>query len=133
MPIRIGGFDQISSYVAPGSTASGRQAVNRSPTPSASAFSLASRTARSLTSIAVTVQPGTATAIASPMTPYPQPRSSTEPAPSGADCSRSSTPVPMSSRPWANTPEPDVSSSQWPQTLALTGIRLKAACGSAVK
>ena len=35
----------------------------------------------------------------------------------------SSTPVPMSSRPWAKTPEPEVSSSQWPQTLARTGTR----------
>ena len=83
--------------------------------------------------IAVTVQPGTATAMASPITPYPQPRSSTECAPSGAGCSRRSTPVPMSRRPCAKTPDPDVSSSQWPQTFALTGIRLNAACGSAVK
>jgi hypothetical protein len=69
LPTRIGGLDQIWSYDAPSGTSSGRQAVNRSATPSASAFSRASSSARSLTSTAVTRQVGTATAIASPITP----------------------------------------------------------------
>ena len=54
LPTRIGGFDQISSYVASGSTSSGSTARNRSATPSRSAFSRASSSARSLTSTAVT-------------------------------------------------------------------------------
>jgi len=44
-------------------------------TPSAAALSAASSRARSLTSTASTVAPGWATAIARPITPYPQPRS----------------------------------------------------------
>ena len=133
MPTLIGGLDQISSYAAPGSTSSGDSALNRSATPIRSAFSRARSSARSFTSTAVTRTSGTATAIARPITPYPQPRSSTSRASTGGACSRSSTPVPMSSRPWAKTPDPVVSSSQCPQTLARTGTRLNGVAGSAVK
>ena len=131
MPIRIGGFDQISSYVASGGTPSGVLAVNRSVRPSAAAFSLARSTARSLTSTAVTVA-APARAMARPITPKPQPRSSTRPA-DGGWVSRKSTAVPMSTRPWAKTPLPLTSSSSWPHTDACTGARLNATDGSAVK
>ena len=54
---------------AVGSTSAGVSAAYRSATPSVAAFSLASRTARSLTSTAVTTASGTVRATASPMTP----------------------------------------------------------------
>ena len=107
-------------------------AVNRSARPSAAAFSFASSTARSFTSTPVTVAPGTAAAMASPITPYPQPRSRTRP-PAGAEVSRNSTAVPTSTRPCAKTPEPLSSDSEWPQTEAVTGIRRNGTDGSAEK
>ena len=85
-----------------------------------------------MTSTPVTTAPGTATATASPITPYPQPRSSTRPAAGGA-VSRNSTAVPMSSRPRAKTPEPLTSDSRWPHTVVSTGSRMNGTDGSAVK
>ena len=102
----------------------GRRGTGRPPR-AARRSRRASSSARSLTSTAVTRASGTATATARPITPYPQPRSSTSRASTGGDASRSSTPVPMSRRPWAKTPEPEVSSSQCPQTLVRTGTRLE--------
>ena len=86
LPMRIGGLDQISSYVVPAGVSSGAQARNRSANPSLSAFSLARSTARWFTSTPVTdpASAGTpsarhAAATARPITPYPVPRSSTRP------------------------------------------------------
>ena len=64
----------------------------------------------------MTVVAGEQAATASPITPYPQPRSSTRPL-AGGSVSRNSTAVPMSSRPRAKTPEPLVSESRLPQTV----------------
>ena len=75
---------------------------------------------------------GAAIAQASPMTPYPQPRSRIRP-PAGGSVSRKSTDVPMSSRPWAKTPEPLTRLSRCPQTSASTGARWNATAGSAEK
>ena len=132
MPIRIGGFDQISSYVASVGTASGRQATNRPSTPSAAAFSLASARARSLTSTAVTVANGTARAMASPMTPYPQPRSRNCPC-AGGSVSRNSTAVARSRCPRLKTPEPLTSVSSCPHTSQVNVSRSNGVDGSALK
>lgn len=70
--------------------------------------------------------------MASPMTPYPQPRSRIRP-PAGGSASRNSTAVPMSTLPLAKTPEPLVRCSVVSQTSASTGIRSKATLGSAEK
>ena len=69
LPMRMGGLDQISSKTWLPGTCSGRQATKRESRPAARALSLASSSARSLTSTPVTLASGTAFAIASPMTP----------------------------------------------------------------
>ena len=105
LPIRIGGSTRSRRTPVLRHGLRGG-AVNRSPSPRRRALSLATRTARSLTSTPHTVEPGTAVASASPITPYPQPRSSSvPPVRSGGSISRNSTAVPMSSRPRANTPD----------------------------
>src|SRR6202007_1097778 len=96
------------------------------------AFSLASSTARSLTSTPVTWADGTTAAMASPITPYPHPRPGTR-SPVGGVVSRNGTEVQMSTRPWAKTPLPDTSDSDRPHTEALTGSRWNGTDGSAVK
>ena len=70
--------------------------------------------------------------MASPITPYPQPRSSTRPG-GGGSVSRKSTDVPMSSRPCAKTPDPLVSASSSPHTSDRTAVRWIGAAGSAEK
>ena len=80
----------------------------------------------------MTVVAGEHTAMASPITPYPQPRSSTRPL-AGGSVSRNSTAVPMSSRPRAKTPEPLVSERLLPQTVVTTGWRVNGTAGSAEK
>ena len=51
----------------------------------------------------------------------------------GGSVSRNSTEVPMSSRPWANTPDPLMRRSDRPQTVVSTGTRSNATRGSALK
>jgi hypothetical protein len=102
-PIRIGGFDQIARNRRSGSTSSG--ATTRT---FASAFDAALRShsarARAFTSTAHTVAPGARLASVRATAPAPQPRSRRSPVLGTATALRSRMPVPVSSRPWLNTP-----------------------------
>ena len=70
--------------------------------------------------------------MASPITPYPQPRSRKRPA-TGGSTSRNSTAVAWSRCPRLNTPAPLVSSSSCPHTDAVNVSRSNGTVGSAVK
>ena len=75
---------------------------------------------------------GTAAAIASPITPYPQPRSRNRPC-TGGSVSRKSTAVAWSRCPRLKTPEPLTSVSSRPHTSQVKVSRANGTDGSALK
>ena len=75
---------------------------------------------------------GTAAAIASPITPYPQPRSRNRPC-TGGSVSRNRIAVAWSRWPRLKTPEPLVSVSSCPHTSQVNVSRSNGTDGSALK
>lgn len=102
LPIRMGGFDQISLNRCSFGTNSG--AVTVMSRSSRRAFSDVRTRARSFTSNAQTFADGDRSASASAIAPDPQPRSQREPVEAGAIPHRKSSEVPVSRWPWLNTP-----------------------------
>ena len=121
LPARIGGLDHIPANTTSSGTSSGRHA-RTFPSPAASALARTRSSARSFTSTAQIVERRRIVASHSEMGPHPQPRSSRSPPAVGSGACSSSTRVPLSRRPRANTPASVVTVNESPATSRRAGI-----------
>ena len=147
LPMRIGGFDQITSNFgsagigsAPDTCCSARGApcssvcaMRMRSQPLRFALPAVSSSARSFTSTAHTSASGDSIAIANATGPQPQPRSRNVPCSGSSGAWRSSTEVPRSSREPENTPFEVSTSASNPRSVTCSVRRTSCEAGVAEK
>ena len=132
LPMRIGGFDQITSNITPSGISAAVTARTR-PRLWRAAFSAVSSSARAFTSSAQTSSLGDASASDSAIGPQPQPRSSALPCSGGLGTSCSRMFVALSSRSPLNTDAAVLTRTGVPRNSTSISRRRSSVSGSASK